>query len=75
MNIARKLHQEFEEHKKHLSETPEDRHFDTLWHRRMESAQLAAEEHLPADSPELKRICEHLHECSKLMTKALEQKE
>ena len=72
--LHQKLHEEYEEHRKHLSEAPEDRHFDILWQRRMETAQVAAEEHLPTNSPELKRIREHLHECRKLMTKALESK-
>ena len=75
MSITKKLREEFEGHRKHLAETPEDRHFDVLWQRRMESAQITAEEHLPEDSAELKRIVEHLHEARKLMTKALEHKE
>ena len=74
MSIAKRLHEEFEGHRKVLAETPEDRHFDVLWQRRMESAQLAAEEHLPGDSPELKKIIGHLHECRKLMTHGLEHK-
>ena len=75
MSITQKLKDEFEGHRRVLSETPEDRHFDVLWTRRMESAQLAAEEHLPADSPELKKIIGHLHECRKLMTRGLEHKQ
>ena len=75
MNAAKKLHNTFEEHRKHDAENPEERHEDINWQRRMEGAQLKAEELLPEDSHQLKRIIEHLHACRKLMTEGLEHKQ
>ena len=75
MNAGKKLHETFEKHRKHDAENPEDRHEDINWQRRMEGAQLKAEELLPKGSHQLKRIIEYLHECRKLMTEGLERKE
>lgn len=74
MSIVNKLKEEYDELHKGLLETPEDRHFDFLWAGRMDRALQAAEEHLPEDSHELRKIREHLHEVKKLMTKGLEHK-